>query len=1113
MPNVGYATIQIIPSVRGISDELRRQLAGPAADAGDQAGQQSGSRFGDRWKAALAGAGAAAGAVLAAATISAIEKEKLGDRLSAQLGLSGKGAQQAGKVAGSLYSKAVVGSFEDGAAAVRAVMGSGLIPEKATTQAIEAITTKVSDLATTFDQDLGGAANAATQMIRTGLAKDAPEALDLLTKGLQSGADKAGDFLDTINEYSTQFRKAGLDGATAIGLLNQAIAAGARDSDIAADAIKEFSIRAVDGSKTSEDGFKALGLSAEDMASKFAQGGTAANGVLAITLDRLRGIKDPVLQSQTAVALFGTQAEDLGAALLAMDPTTAAAGLGKVAGAAQQVGDTIRGNTSTQIAILSRQLMSGVGVIVDRVVLPALTRLIAGIRAVDDVGRAVIGWLREWGIWLVPLAILIGGVTLALTAQAIVVGTVTAVFSAYRAVILAWMAVQRAGIAIQAAFNAVMSANPVILIITAIIALGAALVIAYKRSETFRAIVQAAWSGIQTAALWAWNTVLKPIFDGLVIAFRLASTAAIWLWENAIQPAFSGIVTAARFLLTIVATVVLLPLYLLFKLVGGIVMWLWESAIGPAFSGIAAAALWLWKSGIKPAFDGFVAQARLVGSAVIWLWESAVRPAFTAIAAGAVWLWQNGIRPAFDGIVAGIRYLGSAAMWLWTNAIKPAWEGIAAAVNWGWQNGIRPAFDALKRGIDSVRDSFSSGVSSIGRIWDGLRDVARRPVQYVVDVVYNDGIRKVWNTVADFTGARQLGVLKFATGGSVFGAGTATSDSIPALLSNGEHVWTAAEVRGAGGHAAVEALRASALRGGSAFAKGGAVGVPRFAEGGVVDWLTGAARKIGGAIMTGIEFVSSPGKAWDTATGFLRDQIRSGLSGSQWAQALSQFPLKMLRDLKDKVVSATESLIGGGSASGNVAAAMAFAKSQAGKPYQWGGAGNPSWDCSGFMSGIQKVILGQSPFGRLWSTFSFQGGTAPAGWHRGLRSPFMIGITNDGVGHTAGTLGGMNVESRGGDGVVVGARARGYNSGLFHDWYGFAPALKKFDQGGWLQPGLTLAYNATGRPEPVLTSGQWAAMNRGGAGEQRQYTINLNGSSMTSEEQAADLVRRLEFIG
>ncbi|WP_062077672.1 phage tail tape measure protein [Demequina globuliformis] len=58
----------------------------------------------------------------------------------------------------------------------------------------------------------------------------------------------------------------------------------------------------------------------------------------------------------------------------------------------------------------------------------------------------------------------------------------------------------------------------------------------------------------------------------------------------------------------------------------------------------------------------------------------------------------------------------------------------------------------------------------------------------------------------------------FATGGPVFGPGSETSDSIPALLSHNEHVLSAQEVRGMGGHAAVAEMRAMARAG---FANGG----------------------------------------------------------------------------------------------------------------------------------------------------------------------------------------------------------------------------------------------------------------------------------------------------
>lgn len=49
--------------------------------------------------------------------------------------------------------------------------------------------------------------------------------------------------------------------------------------------------------------------------------------------------------------------------------------------------------------------------------------------------------------------------------------------------------------------NAAMRANPIGLVVTAIMALGAALVLAYKKSETFRNIVNGALNGVKTAAM------------------------------------------------------------------------------------------------------------------------------------------------------------------------------------------------------------------------------------------------------------------------------------------------------------------------------------------------------------------------------------------------------------------------------------------------------------------------------------------------------------------------------------------------------------------------------------------------------------------------------------
>lgn len=63
-----------------------------------------------------------------------------------------------------------------------------------------------------------------------------------------------------------------------------------------------------------------------------------------------------------------------------------------------------------------------------------------------------------------------------------------------------------------------------------------------------------------------------------------------------------------------------------------------------------------------------------------------------------------------------------------------------------------------------------------------------------------------------------------AGGGAVIGPGSGTSDTAGLYaLSNGEHIWTAAETAAAGGHAAVEQLRANALRAGRGMAAGGPI--------------------------------------------------------------------------------------------------------------------------------------------------------------------------------------------------------------------------------------------------------------------------------------------------
>lgn len=624
------------------------------------------------------------------------------------------------------------------------------------------------------------------------------------------------------------------------------------------------------------------------------------------------------------------------------------------------------------------------------------------------------------------------------------------------------------------AWNAAISANPITLIILAIVALIAIGVWAFNKFPWFRNLVLTAWNGIKTASLWLWNTILKPFFTWF-------GSIVMWLWNTIIKP-YIGFIVAY------------------WKLVGQVIVWLWQKIV-------------------KPYIGFMVTYWRMVASVAMWLWKSIFAPVFKGIGAIISFWWTNVVKRYFGYVRAAIGVLGDFFKWLWQKAIKPAWNGISSVITGVWRNHIKPSFDTLKSAVGRVGDAFEAARKAIKTAWDRLKKIARDPVQYIVDIVYNKGIRGVWNKVAGAFGAKKLDRFSFASGGIMPGYTPGrdvhkfVSPTGGALeLSGGEAIMRPEFTRAVGsgtvnwlnglassrGAQGVKAALAPVLGGnpvGSTdtslrYNRGGVV--QRFADGGIFGWIGGAANKVAGAGSAAWNKIKE-GADWlkDTLAGSLRAGVKNVVD-----PLLKSFPGmdtgfgKMIRRIPTKVIDtlfgygkkADKKGGGGGIGGPRIQAALKWVKTQNGLPYQWAGNGNPSWDCSGLMSAIESVIRGQKPH-RRWATMAFNGNTAPPGWVRNGASAFKIGITNAGVGHTAGTLGKTKVESRGGDGVVVGSRARGYNDRLFNSWYGFQPG--KYDSGGYLQPGLNLAYNGTGRPEPVFTTAQANALasmaGRGGS--------------------------------
>jgi hypothetical protein len=117
-----------------------------------------------------------------------------------------------------------------------------------------------------------------------------------------------------------------------MGLIQQAMEGGARNTDVAADALKEFAIRAQDMSVLTRRGFETIGMDADVMGQRIAKGGQSAHDALRETLNALEAMPPGVARNTAAVDLFGTKAEDLGKALYDMDLDSAAEKFGEFGG-------------------------------------------------------------------------------------------------------------------------------------------------------------------------------------------------------------------------------------------------------------------------------------------------------------------------------------------------------------------------------------------------------------------------------------------------------------------------------------------------------------------------------------------------------------------------------------------------------------------------------------------------------------------------------------------------------------------------------------------------------------------------------------------------------------
>lgn len=997
-----------------MAKSLRVEIIGDASKLSKavEGAQSKLSDFSGKAATLLKAGGAAGAAAFGAALANAMSVEKANDRLAAQLGATGKYAKDLGKVAGDLYAGAYGDSLGQVNEALKGVLQNGVVFEDATDAQLEAVTAKVLDLAAAFEVDLGGATQAVGQLLRNDLAPNADAALDIITRGFQQGVDKSGDYLDTLNEYGTQFRALGIDAAEATGLMSQGLQAGARDADTVADALKEFAIRGADASKASAEGFEAIGLSASEMTAAVAAGGDTASGALQTVLDGLRAMDDPVERNAAAVALFGTKAEDLGEALYSLDPSSAVAALGDIGGAAERMGNTLNDNASTTLETFKREALQ------------RLTELAADV---------------------IPVLADLGGAFMEHVAPAVGVAKDALVDAAGRA---------------QEFFQTLADSDTVTGFGERLTELGASADTAFAGiADGVTTKVGPAFETLRTiaadAVTWLAENVLPPIQSLAADVGAAFGDLVGWVREHwdAIEEAISHVVN-------VIAGVI--------RSVIDVIAAAWRAWGDDLLS--MARTIWDFIRGtVENAINLVAGVIETVLAVINGDWDQAWAGIKDILAA----VWDQiflVVRTALDLVSSLIGGVVSTIQEVWSGA----WDIIKGVAGAAWEWVTRSTGDALS----GIQDAFQGAVRAISGVWAGIQGAMAGPVNWVINNVINKLIGAV-NSVAGKLGLGQLiaplagipvpsvgagggagggaamrylhtgGIVGEASGDRLGRTGPLRGDEIPAVLQRGEGVLPAGVVRSLGA-AEFESLR----RGDPGWVRPAETDMFAPETGGPFDWV---ADKVAGLANAAVR----------TLRGVVEDVARPVVN--QALDALSSMP-------------------GAGTLPGQIAGGAArtlathvldwiggvdeAAKKQ-GKKFGGGTLGGAGWQALvGYMAGTGVPH-------RVTSTVrpgAITGSGNVSRHARGLAADFAAPTASrDSAGLGAIFEAFLPIADQLAELIYAGPQTNfnikggkqvgKYAQGIHHDHVHAAT----YDQGGWLEPGTTLATNRTGRRERVIT--------------------------------------------
>ena len=693
------------------------------------------------------------------------KKENAGNKFSAATGNLAKGA--AVVAAGAAPLAAMIGTaatFEQAMSKVKAITNSsnedmarlnetaqqlGASTQFSATQAAEAMS-YLGMAGWKTDQIIAGMPGMLDLAAASG--SDLATVADIVSDDLTAfgmSADQAGHMADVMAAASTNantnvemmgmtFKYAGaVAGALGYSLEDVSIATGLManagiKADQAGTSLRAIMTRLIDPPKDAATALDTLGISAIN-----ADGSVKPFRQTIMELrEKFKGLSQSE-KAQMASSIAGTEAMSGFLAVVNAsdsDFDTLANAIDNADGASKQMANTMNDNAKGG-AIQLQSAIEGVSIAIGSIFLPTLAR-IAGVMA-QTVG-SVANWAKEHqelvGIIITTTAAIAGLImaVLAINVAAAGILYLKNSFLLYKMVasdahilMRLWAGATKMAAAAQMALNAVMSANPIILIIMAILAAVAAFVYFYNTNEKFRNMVISSWNAIKTTASSVWSTIVVAIgtaWEWIVSAVQagMAVLNAIWgILVSAVQSAYAAIMAIVVAFVAVASAV-------------------WRVIL------VAARVVWF-------AIKAVIVVVAVAITSVMWAMAHAIMAIWQAIGPTVTAVWQ-GICSAVSSairIITGI--VENMAMLLST-----VWNGIVQAAQFVWNGlvmivqGVMSAITFIIQGDIAVITALWAFLAPIIiAVWDAICSAVSMVVSVIVSIVSAAGavIMAVWDAI------------------------------------------------------------------------------------------------------------------------------------------------------------------------------------------------------------------------------------------------------------------------------------------------------------------------------------------------------------------------------